>query len=226
MGLTGRTARRAGAGAGAGAGAVVVAVLALGAAACTGQDGAGGAGAQPTAGAHRVVLPGPAPASAQWIVDELAALRQDTSLCPVPALANMIVFDDGEDAPGQADVAWLEDDSYVCFGTLTRDASGLGKSIHGEPIDTFAAREVPLWIGGSRRISFLAAFPGDVGTVVRKYADDDDDTYGPLHQRVVGLGGGRSVTLVQYSYPHELPSSGDEIRLCPSDGDPCKQSIH
>lgn len=216
MGLTVRTARRAGA-------ALAAAVLALGAAACTGQDGGGGA-AKPTAGVRRVVLPRPAPASAQWIADELAGMRKDTSRCPVPALANMIVFDDGGDVPGQADVAWLEDDSYVCFGTLTRGDAGLDKSIDGESIDAFAARERPVWVGGSKRISILSAFPGDAGTVVRRYAADDD-SYGPLHQRAVDLGGGRSVTLVQYSYAHGHPSPGDEVRVCPSNGAPCKQSV-
>ncbi|MER7585535.1 hypothetical protein [Kitasatospora sp. NPDC097691] len=209
-----------------GCAAAAAVVLALGAAACTGQGGVGQA--PPTAGApsptvtvRPVVLPEPAPASAQWIVDELAALHKDTPRCPVPTPANLLVL--GDDGGNNADAVWLADDSYVCLASITRVDGGLSTQVVGDRIDVYTAGRVPRMFGAPERLSFFAVFPGDARPVVLK--GNDRPLYGELHQRVVDLGGGRAVTFVQYAYVHALPVSGSgDGELCPAGTDPCREA--
>ncbi|MFD8756479.1 hypothetical protein ACFV0O_36705 [Kitasatospora sp. NPDC059577] len=204
-------------------GCAAAVVLALGAVACTGQggDGAPPVSARPSATVQPVVLPEPASASAQWIVDELAGARRNTPRCPVPSLANLVVL--GDDGGGDADAAWLADDSYVCLASITRGDAGLSTAIIGDRIGVFTAMREAKMIGVPERLSFFTLFPGDVRPVVLR--GDDRALYGDLHQRVVDLGGGRAVTVVQYAYVHAVPVSGSgDGAVCPSGTDPCRDA--
>lgn len=205
--------------------AAAAVVLALGAAACTGQGGGGlappTAGApSPTATVRPVVLPEPAPVSAQWMVDELAGLHESTPRCPVPTRANLLVL--GDDGGNEADAVWLTDDSYVCLASITRVDGRLSTQIVGDRIDVYTARRAARMIGDPARLSFFTVFPGDARPVVLR--GEDRPLYGELHQRVVDLGGGRAVTFVQYAYVHALPVSGTGAELCPAGTDPCRDA--
>ncbi|MEV7186604.1 hypothetical protein [Kitasatospora sp. NPDC093102] len=222
-------------------GCAAAVVLVLAAVACTGQGGGGQAppstvpavSATPTV--HSVVLPEPAPASKQWIADELAGMRLQR--CPVPALSNPIVLDD--DGQDRADVLWLVDDSHLCSASLTRVDGGLSTEIYGNRTEVLTARHKPKTIGDYRRLSFFTFFPGDVGKV--ELRGDDTHLFGPVHQRVVDLGGGKAVTVVQYAYAEPVRTSDDpprspqptwtpgstafqEPELCPSGLEPCRSA--
>ncbi|MEU4115499.1 hypothetical protein AB0F71_13500 [Kitasatospora sp. NPDC028055] len=244
----GRTVRRAGA-------VVATAVLALGAAACTGQDGGTPeptakptatatatatatttATATATAAVHRVVLAESAPAAARWVLDELARMHEDTSDCPVPTLENTVVLDRSEGSQDWADVVWLEDDSRLCLASATRVDGLLSIAVTGGPPGAFTARKRPRMIGDHRRLSLFVLFPVDTRQVVLR--GDARHRFGPLHQRVIDLGGGKAVTVVQYGFATQVPGSpapggqtmeppytdDDSPLLCPAVTEPCRSA--
>ncbi|MFG2915898.1 hypothetical protein ACGF0D_23810 [Kitasatospora sp. NPDC048298] len=215
-------------------------VLALGVAACTGQGGGGqappatvpAASAAPTA--HPVVLPEPAPASKQWIVDELLTMNLSHNTCAAPPLANLVVLDD-DDGRDRADVLWPLDDSYLCLASITRVDGALSSEVIGDRVASLTARRQPKMIGDYRRLVLLAFFPGDVGTV--ELRGDDRHLFGPVHQRLLDLGGGKAVTVVHYGYAKPAPAADDpqaqqpahtpgsaylQPQLCPSRIEPCR----
>ncbi|MFG2908580.1 hypothetical protein ACGF13_26370 [Kitasatospora sp. NPDC048286] len=231
--------------------AAAAVVLALGVAACTGQGGGGqappatvpAASAAPTAPtAHPVVLPEPAPASKQWIVDELRTMDLSDNPCSAPSLANLVVLDD-DDGRDRADVLWPLDDSYLCLASITRVDGALSSEVTGDRVASLTARRQPMMIGDYRRLVLLAFFPGDVGTV--ELRGDDLHLFGPVHQRLLDLGGGKAVTVVHYGYAKPAPAAGDpqapqqspqsvppaahtpgsaylQPQLCPSRIEPCR----
>ncbi|MFD9689640.1 hypothetical protein ACFWXO_28220 [Kitasatospora sp. NPDC059088] len=237
----GSAARRGGA-------VVAAAVLALGAAACTGQDGGtpepaakptakpaatAVATAAATAAVHRVVLPEPAPASAQWVLDELATMHKGTPDCPVPTPENTVVLDRGEGSQDWADVVWLEDDSHLCLASTTRVDGRLNTDVTGGTPGAFTARRRPTMIGDHRRLSLFVLFPVDAKQVVLR--GDARHRFGPLHQRVIDLGGGRAVTVVRYGFATQVPGApapgaqtmeppytDDLPQLCPTVTEPCR----
>ncbi|WP_158714275.1 hypothetical protein [Kitasatospora aureofaciens] len=181
--------------------------------------------------AHPVVLPEPAPASAQWIVDQLA--KNPPQPCPAPTLANLAVLDRSEDAQDRADVVWLRDDSYLCLASISRVNGGLTTGFSYGSIESYTAGRSPSTIGGLRQPSFFTVFPVDTGQVVLR---GGGSRFGPLHQRTVDLGAGRAITVVQYRYAVqptpdpdssvvELPPKEDPdhpAKLCPSVEEPCR----
>ncbi|MFJ7907396.1 hypothetical protein [Kitasatospora sp. NPDC096204] len=227
--------------------------LALGVTACTGQGGGEkappatvpAASATPTPTptqpsaptAHPVVLPEPAPASKQWIVDELLTMDLGHNPCSAPSLANLVVLDD--DGRDRADVLWPLDDSSLCLASITRVDGGLSGEVIGDRVASLTARRQPKMIGDYRRLVLLAFFPGDVGTV--ELRGDDRHLFGPVHQRLLDLGGGKAVTVVHYGYAKPAPAADDpqapqpappaahtpgsaylQPQLCPSRLEPCR----
>ncbi|MFJ4190573.1 hypothetical protein [Kitasatospora sp. NPDC089509] len=178
-----------------------------------------------------MALPEPAPASAQWIVDEL--VKNPPKPCPTPSLANLMVLDRSEDAHDRADVLWLRDDSYLCLASISRVKGGLTTGFSYGSIDSYTAGQSPSTIGGLRQPSYFTVFPADTGRVVLQ---DGGARFGPLHQRTVDLGAGRAITVVQYRYAVEVKVDPDSsvvelppredpdhpAHLCPSVQEPCR----
>ncbi|MEU1283336.1 hypothetical protein [Kitasatospora sp. NPDC005856] len=203
------------------------AVLALGAAACTGQGGGdwGDGGmpsptvvVRPAPAGHGVVLSPAAPDTAQWIVDRLAAPGASPDSCPVPALTDMVVLENGI-GRSHAAVLWLGDGEVECLATI-RNGDGITQVVVAMPLDSLVDRPVPMWLGGW---AIFTVFPGDARKVVIK--GDDDHVFGPLHQRFVDFGGGRELTIVEYAYLHTGPERGKPIlsaraQVCPSESGP------
>ncbi|MFF2543166.1 hypothetical protein ACFVUY_11455 [Kitasatospora sp. NPDC058063] len=204
-------------------GRAAVLALVLGAAACTGQGGGdwGDGGlpsptvvVRPAPAGHGVVLSPAAPASAQWIVDSLALPGASPEACPVPALTDMVVLDNGI-GRSHAAAVWLGDGEVECLATI-RKGDGVTKVVIGTSLDSLADQPVPIWLGGW---AIFTVFPGDARKVVIK--GDDDHVFGPLHQRFVDFGGGRELTIVEYAYLPEGPESEKSIpsaraQVCPS----------
>ncbi|WP_157597096.1 hypothetical protein [Streptacidiphilus rugosus] len=129
---------------------------------------------------------------------------------------------DGHD---RADVVWLVDDVDVCAGTITRDGDGdvLPSVLHGT-LDGLAATP-PVQFGGVQvGPDMFTVFLGAGGEVTLK--GDDAHTFGPVHQRTVVLGGGRTATFVEYRFavPFQGAPLGQDLALCPASGTNCRKA--
>ncbi|MBV2155109.1 hypothetical protein [Kitasatospora sp. SUK 42] len=170
-----------------------------------------------------MVLSQAAPASARWIVDGLSRPDEIPDSCPVPALTGLIVLDDAI-AHSRAAVAWLGDGEMVCLAVVRNNAGSPEGITAGASLGSLSDQRDPVWFDGW---AIFTVFPGDAGKVVIK--DDDDHLFGPVHQRVVDLGGGREFTIVEYADDHPDPYAPDpstipsaRAQVCPSAGGECR----
>lgn len=160
---------------------------------------------------HRVVLPEPAPPSAQWIIDTVKQFLRSKE-CPAPTLSTLIVLDDnGRD---RAMALWLLDDVDYC-------AVHLGdpwNSLQGGAIDDLAktSRLYANGVVGPEQYIFTA-FPGRQDSV--SVTEDTDHVAAPPASRPVDLGGGRWVTFAEFRLLSPTHGEDPSVNLCPTSGD-------
>ncbi|MFD8757228.1 hypothetical protein ACFV0O_40585 [Kitasatospora sp. NPDC059577] len=169
---------------------------------------------------HEVVLPEPAPASAQWIVDNLSSVSARPEQCPAPTLATLAVLD--SDGQGRAEVFWLVDNVDVCSAVISANGA---RSIGFGSVDSLIAdRLVPFDTGSGAGWYTVTAFRGRVENL--RINGDTDHVLGPVRTRTVDLGGGKLVTFVSYGI--RIPEGDQDLTLflCPPVGDCRDTSFH
>ncbi|GAB7188864.1 hypothetical protein ATKI12_8979 [Kitasatospora sp. Ki12] len=169
---------------------------------------------------HRVVLPEPAPASAQWIVDTVTPADARPKQCPAPTLATLAVLD--SDGQGRAEAFWLVDSVDVCWAVISANGArsvGFG-SIDGLTTD----RLLPFDSGAGGDWYTVTAFHGRVENLT--VTGDTDHVLGPVRTRTVDLGSGELVTFVSYGI--RIPEGDQDLALslCPPVGDCRDTSFH
>ncbi|MFD7454711.1 hypothetical protein [Kitasatospora sp. NPDC059827] len=161
---------------------------------------------------HTVVLPEPAPPSAQWIVDAVDRPGLLVKQCPKPTLATLAVLDD--DGHSRAVAFWLKDNLDVCWVHLGDPWDGT----EFIPIDdqTRDTELVANGVLGPEQYLFIA-FSGRQDDV--KVTGDTDHVAAPPRFRAVDLGGGRFVTFAEFRLLS--PTHGEDLTvyLCPTSGD-------
>ncbi|MFJ9690912.1 hypothetical protein [Kitasatospora sp. NPDC101183] len=160
---------------------------------------------------HRVALPEPAPASAQWIVDTVNREAKTPGKCPRPTLATLAVLDDDGHSRGLA--FWLVDDVDVCWANLGNPWDQISYGPIGDL--TGQVDLVSNGVLGPEQYVFTA-FPGRHTSIT--VGGDTAHVPAPPALRAVDLGGGTFVTFVEFRLL--TPTHGENlgVSLCPVSG--------
>ncbi|MFF9640934.1 hypothetical protein [Kitasatospora aureofaciens] len=165
-----------------------------------------------------VLLPEPAPPSAQWIVDLVAGLNAPPQ-CPEPTLPTMAVLD--TDGRSRAIAFWPVDDSDVCYAVIN-DRGRTPTTIWFSPVEDLITR-TPMPTDTTAGVDSYAftAYRGRVDDI--EVSGDPDRLVSPVRHLTVDLGLGDLATFAAYHY--RIPPTGRPLSfsLCTPTG-PCRDA--
>ncbi|MFH9349932.1 hypothetical protein [Kitasatospora sp. NPDC017646] len=165
-----------------------------------------------------VLLPEPAPPSAQWIVDLVATLNAPPQ-CPEPTLPTMAVLD--TDGGYRAVAFWPVDNLDVCYAVINHRGE-TPTTIWFSPVEDLVTR-TPMPADTTAGVDSYAftAYRGRVDDI--EVSGDPDHLVSPVRHLTVDLGLGDLVTFAAYHY--RIPSTGKplSLTLCTPTG-PCRDA--
>ncbi|MET8622802.1 hypothetical protein ABZW30_03390 [Kitasatospora sp. NPDC004669] len=167
---------------------------------------------------HPVLLPEPAPPSAQWIVDLVGSLNTPPQ-CPKPTLPTLVVLD--TDGRYQAMAFWLVDNFDVCYAIVNHNGEAPTTIWFTAIEDLIPRTPMPTDTTAGVDAYAFTAYRGQVDGI--EVSGDTGHIVSPVHHRTIDLGagdlsGGDLVTFAEYHY--RIPPNGKplSIALCTPTG--------
>ncbi|RKT19102.1 hypothetical protein BX285_3553 [Streptomyces sp. 1114.5] len=153
-----------------------------------------------------VLLPEPAPASAQWIVDLVAALNLPPQ-CPEPTRSTMTVLDtDGQD---RAVAFWMVDSLDVCYAIINHRDVAPTTIWFAAVEDLLTRTPMPADTTAGLDSYAFTAYRGRVAQI--EVSGDPDHLVSPVRLRTIDLGAADLVTFAAYHY--RIPATGRPLSL-------------